>query len=279
MLVLLGPSFEGSNEEYAKLARATGLVAYDLRTKLKPKTWGVVRALGDSVKAQELAEQLRADGFRIAVIDPVVGHDAERKFVPLDGISLDEDNMLLRLRGREMPIPWGACLCAVRGEVQLGRRPTGPQSRSSSSTFRAVVPSSSEVQVFRESMTSLSDFDAYAAADLHFVTVKWIARIDARHFDFSVLGDPSGNPAEDLDRLIDIIAERSGGMRVDRSIRASSVASFTGRPTGMRSMTPASSPRVPTASSRPPAPSDSHFDAYSRIIAEAERLTRQRSSS
>ena len=36
-------------------AEATGLVAYDLRSRLKPGWWGVIRALGDAEQAEMMA--------------------------------------------------------------------------------------------------------------------------------------------------------------------------------------------------------------------------------
>ncbi len=77
--------------------------------------------------------------------------------------------------------------------------------------------------MFRESV-SPSNFNAYAAADLHFATVVWLARLDARSFDFSALGMASESPASDLDQLVDVLSERSG-VRVDRGVRSSSVVS------------------------------------------------------
>ena len=89
MLVLLGPTFEGSNDEYARLAAATGLLAYDLRTKLRPGCWGVVKALGDPQQAAQLAEHLRAQGFRIAVVDPAIVQEPDRRVVPIRRLKLE----------------------------------------------------------------------------------------------------------------------------------------------------------------------------------------------
>ena len=271
MLILLGPPFEGTNEQYSRLAQVTGLVAYDLRTKLKPGSWGVVRALADPGQSADLLARLRDMGLRVAAVDPVVGHDPDRKVVPLDRLELTDDAIQMVLGKRTMSVPYGALLAIVRGEVHLGQRPASLPSRASSSTFQAVNPSASEMAVFRESMTSAAEFDAYAAADLHFITVKWLARIDARSFDFSMLDHVSPSPAENLDALVDMLAQRAGDVRVDRSVRSSSVSSFTGRPAAARSLSP------PATSSAPPSrmQTDAHFDAYSRMIAEAERQTRK----
>jgi hypothetical protein len=117
-------------------------------------------------------------------------------------------------------------------------------------------------EVFRESASTR--LDAFAAADLHFATVLWAARVDARHFDFSSMGGRPGGGAQDLDRLVDLIAERAG-LRVDRASKVSSVASFTsGGP--VRSATPA-----PSQAAAPRREIPDRFDAYSRLIAEAER--------
>lgn len=262
MLVLLGPPFSGTDADYARLAQATGLVAYDLRTRLKPGVWGVVRALADAAQADALAADLSALGYRACAVDPAVGHDVSRPVVQLRTLELGEEQIVLHLRERSMSVPYAALLAIVRGEVQIGERPHSIRS-SSSATFRAVVPSAADAGVFREQLQAAA-FDAYAAADLHFVTVLWVARIDVRTFDFSPLGLP-GSSAQDLDRLVDMLSERSG-VRADRASRVSSVASFAAAAT--RATTPA--PGSPAA---PRAPAE-RFDFYSRIVAEAERRTR-----
>lgn len=258
MLVLLGPPFQGSDEEYARLAEATGILAYELRTKLKSNAWGVVRALGDEHQAMELATTLGREGFRVSVVDPAVGADPDRVFVPLRTLELQESTLVLHLSERSMPIPYAALVAIVRGEVQIGAAPVrGPT--SSSSTFRAVVPSASELEIFRE---SVGELDAYAAVDLHFATVMWAARIDVRAFDFSAFGAVNAT-AQDLDRLADRVSEHSG-VRVDRASRVSSLASFT-TAGPHRATTP---PPGQVAARRE---TPERFDAYSRLVAEAER--------
>jgi hypothetical protein len=260
MLVMLAPSFDGSNEAYVRLAKATGLVAYDLRSRIKPGVWGVVKALADEVQAGELADRLRADGFPVFVVPREVAHDPNRRIVTIRALEVRADQLVLHLREREMEIPFGALACIVRGEVHLGQVPARSVTPSSS-TFRAVVPSTSDVQMFRESL-SASNFEAFAAADLHFATVLWAARIDARSFDFSALGTTSESPASDLDALVLELSLRSG-VRVDRGMRSSSVVSVLMQSPGRVS---SQAPR----SSRE-GPSDERFDPYSRLIAEAER--------
>lgn len=267
MLILLGPPFEGRDEEYGRLAAATGLLAYDLRTKLKPGYWGVVRALADAQAAGDLAQRLTAEGFRIALVDPLVGHDPVRRVVTVESLGLADDQLVLDLGRKQMEVPLGALLTVVRGEVRIGQRPTSIPARSSSSTFQAVNPSAAEVAVFRESLAPTA-FDAFAAADLHFHTVTWFARLDARKLDFSPFGFSSGSVAQDLDDFIDYLAERAQ-VRVDRGSRTSSIASFTGRPSAARSLTPTSQTQPPRA------PTDAQFDAYSRLVAEAERQLRR----
>lgn len=271
MLVLMGPPFEGTNEQYGALSRATGLVAYELRTKLKPGSWGVVRTLADPFQAAQLADALSKLGFRVALVDSAVAHDPERPMVPLRGLALGDDRLVLELREREMVIPYAALLVVVRGEVQIGQRPQ-IRSTSSSSTFRAVVPSANDLAVFRESMPSL-ELDAYAAADIHFVTVPWVARIDARSFDFSVLHDASASPVQDLDRLADSIAQKAG-VRVDRSSRVSSLSSFASIAPPTRNTTPTPGGPASQRGGRDAGAGDERFDAYSRLVAEAERQTR-----
>ncbi len=209
MLVLLGPPFQGTDDEYARLSSVTGLLGYDLKTKLKPNSWGVVRAIADVAEANELGTALRAQGFRVSVVEAQVGADPDRVFVTLRALSFEEDGLILSLSERAMPIPYRALCAIVRGEVQIG---TKPRTRPSSTSFRA--PTAAEIEVFRESLP-VSQFDAYAALDLHFKTVLWVARIDARSFDFSMLPDASGT-AQDLDRLADMLAERTR-VRVDRA--------------------------------------------------------------
>jgi hypothetical protein len=267
MLVMLAPSFDGSADSYARLARSTGMVAYDLKSRVKPGVWGIVRALADEGQATELARRLRGDGFPVFVVPREVAHDTSRRMVTIRALELRDTEIVLHLREREMPIPFGALTCIVRGEVHLGTVP-GRSMTPSSSTFRAVVPSTADVQMFRESL-SASNFEAFAAADLHFATVTWAARIDARSFDFSVLGELSESPASDLDRLVDMLAGRAG-VRVDRGMRSSSVVSVLMQAPGQRSTTPAS--QAPRSRETP---SDERFDPYSRVIGEAERLFAQ----
>ena len=187
MLVMLAPSFDGSSDAYARLARATGMVAYDLKSRVKAGVWSVVRALGDEAQASDLAQRLHAANFPVFVVPRDLAHDPNRRIVTIRSLEMGTDHIILHLREREMAIPFGALTCIVRGEVHLGQVPARSVTPSSS-TFRAVVPGTSDVQVFRESL-SASNFEAYAAADLHFATVLWVARIDARSFDFSVLGN------------------------------------------------------------------------------------------
>lgn len=264
MLVLLGPPFEGSREQYSALAQATGLVAYDLKTRLRPGCWGVVRAIAQQQDAFALVERLRALGLRAVALDPDLGYDPARAVAPLRGLELFDQGLRLRFHERQMDVPYAALSVMVRGEVHLGGRAAPRTNNPSSSSFRAAVPAS-DLSVFRESATP-AEFDAFAAADLHFFTVLWFARIDARSFDFSALPEPSGSPAENLDRLLSLIEQRSGA-RVDRNHRTSSVASFS-EPRGLQR--PKSGPL--TLSSGKPQ-TDERFDAYSRIVAEAERLS------
>jgi hypothetical protein len=266
MLVMLAPSFDGSNEAFARLVKATGMLAYDLKSRLKPGVWGVVRALADEDQARELAQRLLAEGLPALTVRREVAHDPNRRIVTIRGLELHADQVVLHLREREMAIPFGALTCIVRGEVHTGQIPSRSHSPSSA-TFRAVAPTTSDVQVFRESV-SASNFNAYAAADLHFATVLWVARLDARSFDFSTLGLASESPASDLDQLVDVLSERSG-VRVDRGVRTSSVVSTLTQVAGTRSSGPSQATRSKES------PSDERFDPYSRVIGEAERLLAQ----
>lgn len=267
MLVMLAPSFDGSGESYARLAQATGMVAYDLRSRIKPGVWGVVRALADEDQANELWRRLLESGLPAFVVPREVAHDAARRIVTIRGLELRADQVVLHLREREMAVPFGALTCIVRGEVHFGQVPARSITPSSS-TFRAVAPSSSDMQMFRESF-SASNFEAFAAADLHFATVSWVARLDARSFDFAALGLASESPASDLDQLVDTLAERAG-VRVDRGVRSSSVVSVLLQ--GASSRASASQSQAPLSRETP---TDERFDPYSRVIGEAERLLAQ----
>ena len=265
MFVLLGPAFDGSDQGYQTLARATGLVPYDLRTRVKPGTWGVIRVFGDQGQAQELASKLLALGFPVVVVERQVLNDPERRHVPVSSLALGETDFAIRLKDREMRIPYGALACIVEGEVQPGRAAaaTAPGSASSGS-LRAVTPGGQEMQVFREAQ--LAAPIGYLAADLHFSTVLWIARIDTRAFDF---GPGRGsNVALELKSLTNLLSERSG-VRVDRNVRTSSVASFAEQPASLRGAS------WPPVSQRAREALDARFDSYSRVLGEAERLARR----
>jgi len=267
MLVMLAPTFDGSSDAYGRLALATGMLAYDLKSRVKPGVWSVLRALADEEQASDLAQRLRAEGFPVFVVPREVAHDPSRRIVTVRSLELRSEQLILHLREREMSIPFGALSCIVRGEVHTGQVPARLLTPSSS-TFRAVVPSASDVQMFRESV-SASAFDAFAAADLHFATVLWAARLDARSFDFSKLGLRSESPASDLDELVDTLAERAS-VRVDRGVRTSSVVSVL-----LQAANPRGNTTVPPANRSKESANDERFDPYSRVIAEAERLLSQ----
>jgi hypothetical protein len=257
VLVLLGPPFEGTENEYKELSKVTGLVAYDLRTRLRPGLWGVVRALADTAQAETLAERIRQLGLTALAVDPIVAQDEQRSVATLRGLELQAEQMTLRFFERQMSIAYRSLLTIVRGEVRLGHAPAA-RTAPSSSTFRAVVPTAAEIKV------TTQEFDAFAAADLHFFTVPWLARIDARTFDFGSVVPGAKSHADALEQLVALLAER-GAVRIDRGHRTSSVASYT-EPRGFgRSPTP-----PPNVAERPK-PGDPRFDGYSRLIAEAER--------
>jgi hypothetical protein len=265
MLVLLSPAFQGTDEQYRLLARATGLLPYDLKTKCKPSAWGVVKVLADPEQAQSLCMALRQLGLPACLVDSAVAHDPERRIVNVRRVGLEADHMVVQLRERAMDIPYAALVAIVRGEAQLGRTAESAAGQTvSSSAFRAINPSPADIAVFREQTTVHRD--AFAALDLHFATVLWVARLDARSFEWEA-GFASDSPAQDLDRLAELLASR-GGARVDRNIRSSSLASFTARHV---------KPGGTSISTVPPRfgqQTDEHLDAYSRLVAEAERQFR-----
>ena len=256
MLVLLGPGFDPSEASYQALARATGLVPYDLKTRVKPGAWGCVKVVGDLGQARDLGSRLLAAGFPVVLVDQLVAHDPDRRLVPVHRIELRESDFKLDLKDRQMTIPYGALTCVVEGEVQPGRSSSASrgvqQGSPSSGSFRAVAPGVAEMQVFRD---SLGNQVGYLAADLHFATVHWVARIDTRVFDFG--------------ELVDAVAARAN-VRVDRAVKTSSVAAVGDQPPSMRSASwPPVSQRVREEAL------DQRFDTYSRLIGEAERLARQ----
>lgn len=279
MLVLLAPSFAGGDAAYQRLSKVTGMVAYDLRARLKPGVWGLVKALADETEATRLAASLKAENFPSVVVAREVASDPERPIVWLKGLAIEDRQLTLQLSERSMSVPAEALCSIVRGEAQVGKghltRGAAAGSATSSATFRAVVPSAADVQVFRE-LPAQTSFEAFAAADLHFHSVTWVARIDARSFDFRELGIAATSPAGALDTLVDRLALLCK-VRVDRAVRASSVSSFTQQAT--RGHTPHSLP--PTSASTPQRSKeisgDERFDPYSRMIGEAERvLARER---
>ena len=131
-----------------------------------------------------------------------------------------------------------------------------------SATFRAVAAAAEPPSV-REA--SQSAFEAYQAADLHFLSVSWVARIDLHALGGSV---NEASPRA-LDTLADEIGKRAH-VRVDRNIRTSSVVAVAEQSVPMRTM--GSEPPGLREARREQA--DDRFDPYSRLIGEAERRTR-----
>lgn len=262
MLILLGPEFTATEMQLAKLARATGLVAYDLRTRLRPGSWGVLKAVGDHRQAQALVTHLNATGVPAVAVDSTVGGDPARKIVYLRGLELQHNGMLLKLNERQMTVPYQALVVVVRGEVRVGRSLRSAQWATSAVAGRAVAWAG------RAEPTPMGDgrdpavTDVFAAADLHFATVSWVARIDARDLEFPAEFAAEANTAEKLDSLVDWLAAKAN-IRVDRQSRVSSVVSHAS--SSQWAIPGTSDARALSLSS------DEHFDAYSRIIAEAER--------
>ena len=258
MLVLIGPSFQGTDNQYAQLSDVTGLVQYELRTRLRQNSWGLLKAIAEEQEAEQLAFQLRTLGYEAVAVDPSVGQDEQRQIVSVCAIQFGAQCADVQVRTRSMVIPYAAFLTIVRGEVVMDTL----SEAGSESRFRAsrssVLPPSPQATTGR--------FDSFIAADIHFCTVNWIGRIDSRHFDFSEFELHDGNPIKNLDRVTDHLAERAGGIPVDRCVKRSSVAGFVAPPS--RSSQP------PTSVAADPVSGDSRFDSYSRIIGEAERKCR-----
>jgi hypothetical protein len=276
MLVLLSPEFSGSDTQIEQLAHSTGLLPYDLRTRLKPGTWGVLKVLADLNEAESLVAHLNALGFGAVAVDSSVGQDPDRKVVYLRRLSIATEGMVLGLSEREMYVPFGALVTIVRGDVHVGRSPRGNTLGISGQTRPTPALGPWASGSLGADNTTIGDgrnpgvTDVFAAADLHFATVNWVARIDARELEFPSTIPPQSNVAERLDMLVDWLADQAK-VRVDRHVRVSSLSSHTEGP-----RVPSSGPKGPSSSSRRsiPPPSDEHFDAYSRLIAEAERRRR-----
>jgi hypothetical protein len=279
MLVLLGPSFAGGDAAFQRLSKVTGMVGYDLRARLKPGAWGLLKALADETEATRLADALKAENFPCVVMAREVASDPGRPILWLKGLAIEDRQLTLHLSERSMAVPVEALCSIVRGEAQVGKggaARAAPGSSTSSATFRAVVPSASDVQVFRESQAQ-SSFEAFAAADLHFHSVTWIARIDARSFDFRELGIGAESPANALDTLVDRLA-LLGKVRVDRALRASSVSSFTQQAARIPTPPPHQLGAAHSSHRTREISGDERFDPYSRVIGEAERLLAKQSA-
>lgn len=264
MFVLLGPDFEGSDETYQRLSRATGFVAYDLRSRLRPGSWGVVKALADPAQANALAQALVDAGFRPVLVERTVAHDPERRIVPVRGIQLREREFVLALRERDMAVEFAAIACAVRGEVLPGRVAQASSASGPSSGSMRIAAVVSEASIGREAPQSL--FEAYQALDLHFLSVPWIARLDVH----ALAGSAFEQSPRGLDQLADELA-RKAGVRVDRTARTSSVVALAEQSAAPRAL--ASEPPSLREARREHA--DERFDAYSRVVGEAERLLRR----
>jgi hypothetical protein len=275
MLVLFSPEFNGSDTQIEQLAHTTGLLPYDLRTRLKPGTWGVLKVLANVGEAESLVAQLNSIGVNAVVVDYAVGQDPKRKVAYLSAMELRTGGMLLRLSQREMFVPFGALVAIVRGEVHLGRSQRGNVLGASSGQVRPTPPPGLwSAGSIRPEPVSIGDgrnpsvTDVFAAADLHFATVHWIARIDARTFEFPVNISPQSNALERLDVLVDWLAVQAQ-VRVDRHLRISSLGSHTEGARGV-----SNAPNGSGSRRSPPHRCDEYFDAYSRLVAEAERCRR-----
>lgn len=261
MLVLIGPDFDGTKDAYTRLGRATGLVAYDLKARVRPGAWGVVKVLADASQAEALAKALEQAGFRALLVSRDITHDPERRILHPRGVTLEATSLNLHFSEQDLPVEYAAVACLVRGEVQPGRAaPRGASSASSGAALRAVT----QVDSLPREMP-VSAFEAYHAVDIHFLTVPWIARVDVR-----AVGSPHGEPGvRALDALADELARRAN-VRVDRCVRTSSLASFAEQSISLRDATPDTKAVRDQRREQP----DERFDPYSRLVGEAERRLR-----
>jgi hypothetical protein len=225
-----------------------------------------VKGFGDAGQAHELYSRLLAQRFPVVLVDRQVASDPERRHVLVRGLELGDAHFTLKLKDRDMKIPYGALTCIVEGEVQPGRAVgAATTSAASSGAIRAVAPDVAEMRAFRES--HLTAQIGYLAADLHFATVLWIGRLDSRVFEFGP--ERTGNVGADLASVTNLLAARSGA-RVDRTVRVSSLASFADQATPVRA---ASWP--PVSGRGKVEAQDNRFDTYSRLVGEAERVARR----
>lgn len=271
MLVLIGPRYSATSEELTLVASETGLTPYDLRMRLRPGAWSVVRAVADQEQALSVASRLASQGLQSCALNSAIGMDASRAIVYLRELVVSPSQVLLRMAEREMNVPLGALLTIVRGDVHLGRTLHAVPSTGSSSAMRAATPISLQPSTATVSEAALDqraglDQDVFVAADLHFVTVPWIARIDAR--DCAIAGEEqrSGNYADRLDAVIDALS-RMAGIRVDRDIKISNLPSHAASPQRQ------GTGNGPISTRRGHVSVDEYFDSYSRLIGEAERQT------
>lgn len=268
MMLLIPPSFEGNADQIRRLAELTGLVQYDIKTRLRPGSWSVLRLLADPEEAEALHRVLSQHGIPTVVVDSMVAFDQARRIVRVDALSLDGGALSLSAAGQSMRVDPRVLLVVVRGEIRSQPAAWHERRPSSSANLKAVVPSTAEVQVFRE-RAQPEYVDTFPGADLHFATVQWVARIDARVLDFALLGIDGPGPLAKIETLADELAAQAQ-VRVDRSFPHSSLASFSERRPPLRTRTP--SPNGPPSSPR----SFEHqpFDGYSRLVGEAERIER-----
>jgi hypothetical protein len=272
MLVLLGPGYEGRDAEVNALIQETGLTSYDLRARLCPGSWGVIKAFADVAQASRLTRRLLRHGLPVCEVSSNVSQDANRPIVYLREIRFESDAVILRLSEREMAVPYGALLVVVRGDVHMGRLShntgnysTGNSIRPSSAALSTMSLTTNASELGREPRGTIGQ-DVFCAADLHFITVSWIGRIDAREFVFPADASVELGLVERLDRFVDDLAAIAG-LRVDRSFKTSSLAAHAIG--SSRTITPSSN--GPNSARRSPGQSDELFDGYSRLVAEAER--------
>jgi hypothetical protein len=220
-----------------------------------------------------LVERLLRHGLPACAISSSVGQDVERPVVYLRALKFDKKCVMLRFAERAMIVPFGALLVIVCGDVHVGRYPQWSSTSGMYGATRPIAagsgfstPSGSTGEYVRDSRESAGQ-DVFAAADIHFVTVPWVARIDGRELEFPTDYMDLPNVAERIDRCVGDLA-MNAGIRVDRALRTSSLASYTAG--SQRSVPPPQNGSLPVR--RTTGPSDEHFDAYSRMVAEAERV-------
>ena len=120
MIVAVGPPLDAVEQHMDLLCHLTGLVAYDLKTRLRPDAWGVVRTLADPKDAFALAHKLQENGLRAVVLDPAVAWDPARRTASVRALEIGTEMLVVTLREGTLRLPHTSLVSIVRGELRIG---------------------------------------------------------------------------------------------------------------------------------------------------------------